>query len=105
MELNEVKKLYKQLIQVQLDKSPTGSGQINIDYTLYPRTRHKQDLDNILSITKKFFQDALVENGNIESDDYETIVHNIDRFGAVDKDYPRVEAVVTWRDLNGGMPF
>jgi hypothetical protein len=103
-ELNNVKKLYKQLIMPQIEQCPGFGETVEVQYWLYPRTRHKQDLDNILGVTKKFFQDALVESAKIQSDDYTVIVKNICMFGHVDRSNPRVEALV--RDLGASnLPF
>jgi len=41
---------------------------ITIRYTLYPKTKRMTDLDNVLSIHAKFFQDCLTKNGNIEDE-------------------------------------
>jgi len=64
---------------------------ISIVYTLYPKTARMTDLDNVISIVQKFFQDALVKEGFIEDDNYNFIPENIQRIGTIDKNNPRVE--------------
>jgi len=88
--LNKAKHEYKEEIASQLEglsfKPP-----IIVTYTLYPKTKRRTDLGNVLSIHQKFFEDALVESGCITDDDYHTIVQTLFKFGSVDPSNPRVE--------------
>lgn len=90
--LNDAKVAWKGIVanaiggQVNAD-----SGPFNFTYTVFPATGRKFDLANVLSIVQKFTDDALIEFGFISDDSYK-IIPKIDyRFGAVDKDNPRVE--------------
>ena len=88
--LNNAKKAYKLAISQQFIGLPR-LGVIETVYTLYPKTKHLCDLDNILSVHAKFFQDSLVENRKIEDDNYLFIKGLSFRFGSVDPENPRVD--------------
>lgn len=88
--LNKAKIEYKKIIRNQLIDLPEFSA-VALRYTLYPKTKRLCDLDNILSIHAKFFQDALVELSKIEEDSYIFIPQSIYQFGNIDKLNPRVE--------------
>jgi hypothetical protein len=68
---------------------------IQVSYTLYPGTKRRTDTGNVVSVHKKFFEDALVELGIIPDDDYLHIVKSEESFGEVDKEFPRVEILIT----------
>lgn len=61
---------------------------ISITYTLYPGNKRLCDLDNILSIIAKYFQDTLVELGKLPEDNYLFIPETLFRFGVIDKNNP-----------------
>lgn len=94
--LNKAKKNYKDLIINKLTglNIKDKFNRVEIEYILYPKSHRLTDLDNVISIIQKFFQDAIVEMGLIEDDNYKFIVKNIQRFGKVDKVFPRVEVVI-----------
>jgi len=77
----------------QIVKLPKLS-RITMDYVLYPKTKRKMDLGNILSIHQKFLEDALVELGKIHDDDYKHIIASRFRFGHVDPENPHVEVLI-----------
>lgn len=90
MVLNKAKKVYKEAIRAQfvgLQRFDT----IKVHYRIFPKTRRKTDLGNVVSIHKKFFEDALVELGKIEDDNYKRIIFNSEDFGGIDKENPRIE--------------
>jgi len=88
--LNNVKKMYLTEISEQVKALPTYE-KVRLIYTLYPGNRRLCDLDNVLSIHAKFFQDALVTLGRIPEDNYLYVLSSTQCFGEVDKDNPRVE--------------
>ena len=96
---NKAKKKFKLLIQEQLNKFDKIDGQIKIKYTYYAQRNNHPDLDNFIGTVKKFFQDALVEHGLIDDDNISFIVSNSEYYGGIDKDRPRVEAVITVLDF------
>ena len=69
-------------------------GKVTITYTLYPKTKRRTDISNVLSIHSKFFEDCLVEYGLLPDDNYIYIPIVSYVFGKVDKDNPRVEIEV-----------
>ncbi|HAV26079.1 MAG TPA: hypothetical protein DCX01_07870, partial [Bacteroidetes bacterium] len=67
---------------------------IEIDYVYYAPDKRKRDLMNVIAVADKFFQDALVEYGCIETDDTDTVVKITSLFGGVDKEYARIVATI-----------
>jgi len=92
--LNQAKKNFKELIRPQLHKLPI-LGKITIHYTIYYKDKRKFDLDNIVSVIAKFTQDALVENGIIEEDNYTIVIGSSNSFGGISKDNPRCQITIT----------
>lgn len=88
--LNNAKKKYKELVYPQIQKLPVYN-KIQLTYILYPKTKHLTDLDNICSVHAKMFQDALVECGKLEEDNYLFIPRVVYEFGSVDKENARCE--------------
>lgn len=64
---------------------------IEIEYTLYPKTKRLCDVANILSIVDKFFCDCLVELGKLEEDNYNFVPKVSYQIGEVDKLNPRAK--------------
>lgn len=64
---------------------------ISLTFTLYKGSKRKIDRSNILSITEKFFCDALTHYGCIQDDNDEYILKTTYITGGVDKEHPRVE--------------
>ena len=90
MASNKAKIQYKKDIDSQLAQLYTF-GKISLVYILFPVTKRKTDISNVLSIHDKFFCDALVERKIIKDDDYNIISEVTYKFGCVDKNNPRVE--------------
>ena len=93
--LNRTKINYKAAMANQIQLLPVITCPVTIHYTVYPKTKRSFDIDNVVSIHKKYFQDALVEMGRIEDDDFTRIVGSSESYGGVDKDNPRVEITIT----------
>jgi len=66
---NQAKKIYKQSMTNQIMPLPMF-GSISISMTYFSKTKQKSDIDNWCSVNNKFFQDALVELGKLEEDNY-----------------------------------
>ena len=92
---NNAKVKFKQIVKPQIDKFDPITTQIKIHYTYYAARNNSPDLDNFVGTVKKFFQDAIVECGLIEDDNVNFIVSNSESYGGVDKENPRVDAVIT----------
>lgn len=91
--LNNAKINYKKAVKSQIDKLPK-MGMVCIHYKVFPKTAKKFDLGNVVSVHKKFIEDALVELKKIPDDDYLTIVRSTESFGSIDKHNPRVEILI-----------
>lgn len=90
---NDAKKRFKAMIQDQLDQFEAINGQIRLTYIYYAK-RKGTDMDNFVSASKKFFQDALVESGLLIDDNTDYIIESRERFGGIDKDNPRIVAKI-----------
>lgn len=93
--LNTVKLRYKQILEEQIKELPEFKEQIQIVYRLFPKTRRRTDIGNVLSIHQKFFEDALTEYGKIVDDNYLYVPKTAQIFGEVDPTNPRVEIEIT----------
>jgi len=91
--LNTVKIRYKALMVDQIMKLPK-MGKVIIYYKLFPKSHRLTDIGNVISVHKKFFEDALVELGILEDDNYKFVIGSAEEFGKVDKDNPRVEILI-----------
>lgn len=90
---NVLKQLYKTTIETKIQELPKLDT-ISTTYYIYYPTKRKFDLDNIGSVTAKFFQDSLVHYGKLEDDNYDFVKGVEFVFGGVDKDNPRVDVVI-----------
>lgn len=91
--LNKSKKAYKEAVLPQLLGCPPFN-KVKIHYTLYPKTRRRTDIGNVIAIHKKYFEDVLVECGKLPDDDYTHVIGSSESFGHVDKDNGRVEIAI-----------
>lgn len=97
--LNQAKVLWKEVVRESLEKrsGERSAPPYRFVYTIYPSSGRKFDLGNVLSIVQKFTDDALSESGIIPDDNYKIIPAIDYRFGAVDKENPRVELeILQW---------
>lgn len=91
--LNKAKIEYKKLVKSQVILLPKMD-KIQLSYWLYPKTKRRTDLANVISIHQKFFEDALTELGIIPDDDYTHIVRSAMAFGKIDRLNPRVKILI-----------
>ena len=89
--LDAAKKNYTLIIEEQIAKLPKFDKKIVGVFRVFPKTKRKQDIDNVCSVHSKFFYDALERFGKIEDDNYKHVVGSVYLFGKVDKWQPRVE--------------
>lgn len=87
--LNRAKRLYKEHMKAQILELPKLK-QIEVRYTVFPKTRRLFDLGNVCSVVDKFFLDALVELGILVDDNYTIVTHTTNAFGEVCKHNPHV---------------
>jgi hypothetical protein len=90
---NNLKRKFKLAIQNKLDFK--FEGKIIIDYKYYAPDKRKRDLMNVISVIDKFFQDAMVENDCIESDDVSIVIEVNSRYMGIDRENPRLEVKIT----------
>ena len=90
---NQAKKAFKKHMQSQLNKFDAIDGEISIHYKYYAK-RKGTDLENFVTVVKKYFQDALSESGLIKDDNCSVIVENKENYMGVDKEDPRVECFI-----------
>tara|TARA_R110002167_G_scaffold271300_4_gene477881 strand:- start:15352 stop:15759 length:408 start_codon:yes stop_codon:yes gene_type:complete len=91
---NNIKRKFKEHIAPQFDKLEPIKTQVSIHFTYYAARNNSPDLDNFTSVSKKFFQDAMVELGLIADDNVHYIVATSESYGGLDRENPRVEALV-----------
>ena len=92
---NKAKMAYNTAIAEQAVKLNKAE-KVSIHYTLYPKTKRLTDIGNVVSIHKKFFEDAIVELGIIPDDNYKHVVFSSESFGDVDRINPRVEIRISY---------
>lgn len=97
-ENNRAKKKFKKLIESQFLFLKPINCQVNISYKLYPK-RMDCDLDNVVSVVKKFFNDSLVDFGILLDDSVKFITGNSEEFAGLDISNPRVEAEIFFVDV------
>lgn len=90
---NNTKRRFKSDISRLLDFKLDGK--IKIEYFYWAPDKRKRDLMNVISVVDKFFQDAMVENGCIESDDLSTVVEVNSCYMGIDKEDPRLDVLIT----------
>ena len=91
---NQSKRLFKELIHSDLI-GVKFTKPITIHYEIFVASARLSDIDNVGSIVSKYFQDAIVECGLIEDDNYLWIKKIEFEFGGIDRDNPRAIATIT----------
>lgn len=90
---NDLKKAYKAYIKESVELLPKLN-KISLTYIVYARSARRFDTMNVISITSKFFEDALVEANKIEDDNYDFIPEHHSYFGGIRKTNPRVDVII-----------
>lgn len=91
--LNKAKVEYKRLLRDEILQLPKMNViNINYDVTLGDNRRH--DGMNIVSVTSKFFLDALVEYGVLEDDNTKHVIHEEWNCCGVEKNNGKVEIYI-----------
>lgn len=70
-------------------------GKIKIEYFYFAPDKRKRDLMNVISVVDKFFQDAMVETGCIESDDLSVVVEVNSCYMGIDRQEPRLDVIIS----------
>lgn len=91
--LAKAKIVFRDLILANVHALPEFN-QITIEYKLYPGSRKRLDVSNVLSIVDKFFCDVLVTEGIIKDDNYQIIPRICYSFGEITPKNPHVIAMI-----------
>ena len=90
---NDIKRKFKrQILELLTFKV---KGKIKIEYFYFAPDKRTRDLMNVISVIDKFFQDAMVENRCIESDDLSTVIEVNSCYMGIDKENPRLDVMIT----------
>lgn len=90
---NDIKRRFKSEIFDKLDFKIKG--RVKIEYFYFAPDKRTRDLMNVISVIDKFFQDAMVDRGCIESDDLSTVVEVNSCYMGIDKEDPRLDVMIT----------
>ena len=90
---NDIKRRFKSELFDQLDFRIEGK--VKIEYFYFAPDKRTRDLMNVISVIDKFFQDAMVDRGCIESDDLSTVVEVNSCYMGIDKLDPRLDVMIT----------
>jgi hypothetical protein len=88
---NDIKRRFKSEVFDKLD----FKGKVKIEYFYFAPDKRTRDLMNVISVIDKFFQDAMVDRGCIESDDLSTVVEVNSCYMGIDKLDPRLDVMIT----------
>tara|TARA_Y100001937_G_scaffold4488_1_gene5869 strand:+ start:854 stop:1243 length:390 start_codon:yes stop_codon:yes gene_type:complete len=90
---NDIKRQFKsevlELLTFKLE------GKVKIEYFYFAPDNRTRDLMNVISVIDKFFQDAMVEQCCIESDDLSTVTEVNSCYMGIDKENPRLDVMIT----------
>ena len=92
---NQVKKAFVEEVKKAMPKGFKLIPPIHMHFTYYHGSRHLGDLDNAVSVVRKFLQDSLVELGYLEEDNWHFIPSSSEEFGGIDPKNGRVEVTFT----------
>jgi len=90
---NDIKRRFKSEVFDKLDFKIEGK--VKIEYFYFAPDKRTRDLMNVISVIDKFFQDAMVDRGCIESDDLSTVVEVNSCYMGIDKQDPRLDVMIT----------
>lgn len=93
---NQIKHSFTETVAEQLQKLTPIQGSFEIHYKLYAPNKKRRDLRGVTTIVGKFLEDALQEYGIIKDDDVLHFPLASDEYMGIDKDNPRVEAIIVW---------
>lgn len=93
----QIKNDYKNMVKSKLIYQGKQFTKLNIYYEFYlteARNNKKPDLDNIASITKKFFNDSIKDIGLVADDNMDYIVKNVEEYkGIADTDKVEISMI------------
>jgi len=97
MVMNQAKILWKGIVEAAVNTSVgvVPDRPYRFTYTVYAGNGRKFDVGNVCPAIQKFTDDALIELGIIQDDNYKIIPLIEYRFGGIDKENPRCELEIT----------
>ena len=90
---NDIKRRFKSEVFDKLDFKIKG--RVKIEYFYFAPDKRTRDLMNVISVIDKFFQDAMVDRGCIESDDLSTVVEVNSCYMGIDREEPRLDVMIS----------
>lgn len=88
-----IKRIYSEQVGKTIEHLPKFR-KIKLSYKVHFGRATKYDLDNIIAVTSKFFQDTLVEHGKIDDDNIDFIPETHNYAGDIDRENPRVDVTI-----------
>jgi len=88
--MNQLKKKFKDLMREQIETLPTMN-RVKIHYIIHYENARSYDIDNIVSVVSKFFQDALVELNRLPDDSFNHITKIIGTAGNISRNDGYIE--------------
>lgn len=95
---SQVKKAFVEEVKKAIPEGFKLEAPIHMHFTYFHGSRHLADLDNAVSVIRKFLQDSLIELGYLESDDWRFIPSSSESFGGIDPKNGRCEVTITTID-------
>ena len=93
---NNIKRAYTELMTLAYPQKFKQLKKVKIDYYLYKRNKRHSDLNNIVTVVDKFFQDYLVKVNVIEDDTTEFVTETHNYYKGLDENkLGYIEIVVT----------
>lgn len=92
---NQVKKAFVEEVKKAIPEGFKLQPPIHMHFTYFHGSRHLMDLDNAVSVIRKFLQDSLVELGYLPEDDWRFIPSSSEEFGGIDPKNGRMEVTIT----------
>ena len=83
---NNIKKKFKEEIKKGFPKITKPFDKYSLHYEFFLPTKHERDIMNLGSVTDKFANDALVEEGIVEEDNYKHLQDISFTFGGYDSE-------------------
>lgn len=103
--LNQAKVSFDEIAELLIRKAGIPRlARCTLEYTLFPGSAQLCDTNNVCSVADKFFSDSLVNAGILEDDNYNFIVSSTFKFGAIDREDPRIEVAVRSADHVSAAP-
>ena len=91
--LNKAKVTFDSVVADKIKHLPKIS-KCRISYRLFVKSKRRIDTSNVCAIVDKFFCDTLVNHKKLDDDSYEYVTETRYIFGGIDKDNPRIEAMI-----------